>query len=183
MTGFGKTGRNFASELMDEKPDIICLSKALTGGLVPLAITSVTKEIFDGFLSDEMHKGFFHCHTYAANPLACSAAIASIDLLTSEYIQEKIKSISKAHQEFEQQISSHPKVQSVRSLGVVFALDLRAEAPRYGSLRDKLLEYFMSHGVFLRPLGNTIYIQPPYLITAKELQKIYDTIEKSLDII
>ena len=183
MTGFGKTGKYFASEQVETKPDIICLSKALTGGVVPLAITSVTKNIFEGFLSEEMHKGFFHCHTYAANPLACAAALASIELLTSKDIQNNIKRISKAHIEFSKRIDTHPKVKSTRSLGVIFALDLETKSPRYGSLRDKLLKFFMDHGVFLRPLGNTIYIQPPYVITDEELEKVYEVIEKALDLI
>ena len=98
MTGFGKTGRNFASDFIQTKPDIICLSKALTGGLVPLAITSCTEKIYKAFLSNEMAKGFFHCHTYSANPIACAAANAAIELLQAKEIQENIKVISDSHQ-------------------------------------------------------------------------------------
>tara|TARA_B110000967_G_C18819379_1_gene527820 strand:- start:106 stop:1371 length:1266 start_codon:yes stop_codon:yes gene_type:complete len=183
MTGFGKTGKNFASEFMDTKPDIICLSKALTAGLLPMAITSCTQEIYDAFLSDDISKGFFHCHTYSANPIACAAAIAGIELLKSVEIQKNIKEIIASHKIFNERIKNHPKVKSTRQLGVVFAIDLNTNNERYGGLRDKLLKFFMDRGVFLRPLGNTIYIQVPYIITKKELEKVYKTIEESLSIV
>ncbi len=183
MTGFGKTGKNFASEFMDTKPDIICLSKALTAGLLPMAITSCTQEIYDAFLSDDISKGFFHCHTYSANPVACAAAIAGIELLKSVEIQKNIKEIIASHKRFNERIKNHPKVKSTRQLGVVFAIDLNTNNERYGGLRDKLLKFFMDRGVFLRPLGNTIYIQVPYIITKKELEKVYKTIEESLSIV
>lgn len=183
MTGFGKTGRNFASDFIETKPDIICLSKALTGGLVPLAITSCTEKIYEAFLSNEMSKGFFHCHTYSANPIACEAANAAIELLQLNEIQQNIKKISASHKQFQEHICKHPKVKTARSQGVIFALDLDTKMARYGSLRDKLLAFFMERGVFLRPLGNTIYIQVPYIITKEELQKVYKTIEESLEIV
>ncbi|WP_439130603.1 adenosylmethionine--8-amino-7-oxononanoate transaminase [Polaribacter sp.] len=183
MTGFGKTGRNFASDFIETKPDIICLSKALTAGLVPMAITSCTEKIYEAFLSNEMAKGFFHCHTYSANPIACAAANAAIELLQTDEIQQNIATISEAHKTFKTKIEKHPKVKTARFLGVIFALDLDTKMARYGSLRDKLLAFFMERGVFLRPLGNTIYIQVPYVITKKELQKVYNTIEESLAIV
>ncbi len=183
MTGFGKTGRNFASDFIATKPDIICLSKALTAGLVPMAITACTEKIYQAFLSNTMAKGFFHCHTYSANPIACAAANAAITLLQTEQIQQNIKTIEEAHQKFKTQIIQHPKVKTARVQGVIFALDLKTNTERYGSLRDKLLAFFMERGVFLRPLGNTIYIQVPYVITTQQLQKVYNTIEQSLAIV
>ncbi len=181
MTGLGKTGTNFASDQVATKPDIICLSKALTAGLVPMAITSCTEEIYEAFLSNDIAKGFFHCHTYSANPIACRAALASIELLQSKEIQENIAYISNAHKTFLEEIKNHPKVTSTRCKGVILAIDLKTNANRYGTLRDKLLKLFMKDGVFLRPLGNTIYIQPPYVITKEQLDKVYSTIEKVLD--
>ncbi len=181
MTGFGKTGRYFASDYIETKPDIICLSKALTAGLVPMAITSCTQDVYDAFLSNDMAKGFFHCHTYSGNPIACAAAIAGIELLRSDGIQNNIKHIIKSHLKFNEQIQSHSKVKSTRQLGVVFAIDLNTKMERYGDLRDKLLKFFMDRGVFLRPLGNTIYIQVPYIISEAELQKVYHVIEEVLD--
>jgi adenosylmethionine-8-amino-7-oxononanoate aminotransferase len=183
MTGFGKTGKHFASNYIETKPDIICLSKALTAGLLPMAITSCTQDIYNGFLSDDMAKGFFHCHTYSANPVACAAAIAGIELLTSEEIEKNIKWISNSHKTFSDTIKYHPKVKATRHIGVIFALDINAKMERYGSLRDKLLKFFMDRGVFLRPLGNTIYIQVPYVITKQELQKVYDVITEALEIV
>ncbi|WP_223032495.1 adenosylmethionine--8-amino-7-oxononanoate transaminase [Hanstruepera marina] len=181
MTGFGKTGKYFASDYIETKPDIMCLSKALTAGLIPMAITSCTQAVFNAFLSDEMVKGFFHCHTYSGNPIACATAIAGIELLQSETIQNNIKRIIKAHQEFNETIKAHPKVKSTRQLGVVFAIDLDTKMERYGDLRDKLLKFFMERGVFLRPLGNTIYIQVPYVISKIELEKVYRVIQEALD--
>jgi adenosylmethionine-8-amino-7-oxononanoate aminotransferase len=183
MTGFGKTGKYFASDYVETKPDIICLSKALTAGLIPMAITSCTQNIYDAFLSNDMAKGFFHCHTYSANPVACAAAIAGIELLISQGIQNNIKRSIDAHSTFEKRIQNHPKVKTTRHLGVIFALDLNTKMERYGDLRDKLLKFFMDRGIFLRPLGNTIYIQVPYVITDIELQKVYQVIEDVLETI
>ncbi len=183
MTGFGKTGKHFASDHVETKPDIICLSKALTAGLLPMAITSCTQDVYDAFLSDDIAKGFFHCHTYSANPVACSAALAGIELLQSEEIQKNIQEIIASHKVFNERIQNHPKVKSTRQIGVVYALDLDTQTERYGGLRDKLLKFFMDRGVFLRPLGNTIYIQVPYVISKKQLEKVYKTIEESLAIL
>ncbi len=181
MTGFGKTGTNFACDQLEYTPDIMCLSKALTAGMFPLSITSCTQEIFDTFLSDEVHKGFFHAHTYSAHPVGCAAAIASIGLLKSSEITESRKWIEECHQDFAKGIAGHSKVQNVRVKGVVFALDLTISMDRYGNLRDKLYQFFIDRGVALRPLGNTIYILPPYVITEAQLQKIYDVIMEVLD--
>lgn len=183
MTGFGKTGKYFASLYMETKPNIICLSKALTGGLLPMALTTCSQKIYDAFYSDDISKGLFHGHTYSANPLACTAALASIELLQSEDIQNNIKVIAASHQVFGSHIKNHPKVKSIRQLGVIFALDLDVEMERYGNLRDKLFTFFMKNGVFLRPLGNTIYIQAPYVITKKQLEKVYQVIEDALEIV
>jgi adenosylmethionine-8-amino-7-oxononanoate aminotransferase len=182
MTGFGKTGVNFASEYIETQPDIICLSKALTAGLLPMAITTCTQTIFDAFYSDDLTKGLFHGHTYTANPLACRVAIAGIELLQTEEMQANIKRIEASHQSFAERITGHSKVKNIRQLGVIFAFDLDIEMERYGDLRNQLFEFFMIQGVFLRPLGNTIYILPPYVITEGELQKIYEVIEASLEL-
>ncbi|WP_298893205.1 adenosylmethionine--8-amino-7-oxononanoate transaminase [uncultured Psychroserpens sp.] len=183
MTGFGKTGKHFASDHIEIKPDIICLSKALTAGLLPMAITSCTQDIYDAFYSDEISKGLFHGHTYSANPLACTAALAGIELLISDEIQRHIKRIIESHKQFGKHIKTHPKVASVRQTGIIFALDLNVEMERYGNLRDKLFNFFMKNGVCLRPLGNTVYILAPYVITDKQLLKVYQVIEDALEMI
>ncbi len=181
MTGFGKTGKHFASLHLNTKPDVMCLSKALTGGLLPMAITSCTQDIYEAFYSDDMGKGLFHAHTYSANPLSCTAALASVTLLQTQEIQDNIERIIKSHEQFGAYIKTHAKVKSIRQTGVIFALDLNVEMSRYGGLRDKLLNFFMNRGVFLRPLGSTIYIQAPYVITTKQLEKIYTVIEQALN--
>lgn len=180
MTGFGKTGTNFASDQIETKPDIICLSKALTAGLMPMAITSCSIEVYDAFYSDDLAKGLFHGHTYTANPLACTAALAGIELLQSKEIQTSIERIIKSHEFFGAEIESHPKVASIRQCGIIFALDLNVQMERYGNLRDKLFKHFMDNGVFLRPLGNTIYILAPYIIKDEQLKKIYTSIKDVL---
>ena len=181
MTGFGKTGKNFASENLRHKPDMMCLSKALTAGMFPLSVTSCTQKIFGAFLSDEVHKGFFHAHTFSGHPLGCAAALAGIELLESDEILERRAYISQAHSNFASEINHHPKVKEVRSKGTILALDLNLEMERYGNLRDKLYQFFMEKGVILRPLGNTVYVLPPYVITNGQLQKIYDTITELLE--
>lgn len=184
MTGFGKTGKNFASDYMENKPDLICLSKSLTAGVVPMAITSCSQKIYDAFYDEDINKGFFHAHTYSANPVACSAAIAGIELLQSDEIQDNIKRITESHEQFSKKIKAHPKVKLTRQQGVIFALEVnQEEKAMYGSLRDKLFDFYMSEGVYLRPLGNTVYILPPFTISDIELQKIYSSIEKSLDLV
>jgi adenosylmethionine-8-amino-7-oxononanoate aminotransferase len=182
MTGFGKTGKHFASEYMINLPDIICLSKSLTGGLVPMAITSCNENIYNAFLSTKMEKGFFHGHTYSANPTSCTAALASIELLKSKEIQENIKMICIAHKKFNQRIKNHPKVKSTRQQGIIFAIDFDVITDRYGDLRYKLFDFYMSKGVYLRPLGNTVYILAPFIISKKQLDKIYLVIEESLNL-
>jgi len=181
MTGFGKTGKNFASDHIPVNPDIICLSKALTAGLLPMGATSCTQQVYDAFYSSEISKGLFHGHTYTANPLACMAALAGIELLQSEQIQKDIRRVIKSHQEFGLKIKEHPKVAAVRQCGIIFALDLNIKMERYGSLRDRLFNFFMEHGVFLRPLGNTIYILAPYIVTDSQLKQVYNAIELALD--
>jgi adenosylmethionine---8-amino-7-oxononanoate aminotransferase len=180
MTGFGKTGTYFASDHISEKPDVVCMSKALTAGLLPMGVTSCSQKIYDAFYSDEIAKGLFHGHTYTANPLACTAALAAVELLTSEEIQQNIRRISQSNIDFVAKFKYHPKVKNIRSKGVILAFELDVETERYGSLRNRLFNYFMENGIFLRPLGNTIYIVPPYVISEEELQKVFTALKHSL---
>ena len=181
MTGFGKTGTHFASQQLETKPDVMCLSKALTAGMVPMGITTCTQHIFDAFYDDEISKGLFHAHTYSANPIACSTAIAGIELLVSEDIQQNKKRIHQQHLDFSETLKQHSKVKSCRVKGVILAFELDVNMERYGNKRNELFQFFMENGVFLRPLGNTIYVLPPYVITKTQLQKIYDVIFKTID--
>lgn len=185
MTGFGKTGKIFAVDYLQNKPDMMCLSKALTGGTIPMAITTFTQNIFDGFFGDDINKALFHGHTFTANPTGCAAALASISLLETVEMQQNIKEINKSHKFFEQKIKEHPKIKATRVLGVIFALEIKTESQEsyYGTMRTKLYDFFIEHGIILRPIGNIVYILPPYIITKEELQKVYQTIELALEMI
>jgi adenosylmethionine-8-amino-7-oxononanoate aminotransferase len=185
MTGFGKTGRNFATDYLLNKPDMMCLSKALTGGTIPMAITSFTQEIYDGFYDDDINKALFHGHTFTANPTGCAAALASLELLQMPEMQTNIKRVNHCHLDFENKIKNHPKVRTTRVLGVIFALEIKSDKKEsyYGTLRNKLYYFFIENGVILRPVGNVVYVLPPYVITNCQLQKVYQTIEDALEII
>lgn len=185
MTGFGKTGKTFASDYLDNNPDMMCLSKALTGGTIPMAITTFTQEIFDGFYDDDTNKAFFHGHTFTANPTACAAALASINLLQTEAIQNNITRVHERHLAFELKIKSHPKVKTTRVLGVIFALEIKTETQEsyYGTMRNKLYNFFIENGVVLRPVGNIIYILPPYIISEEQLEKVYAIVEQAIEIV
>jgi adenosylmethionine-8-amino-7-oxononanoate aminotransferase len=167
---------------LTQQPDMLCLSKALTGGTIPMAITSFTQEIFDAFYSEDTNKALFHGHTFTANPTGCAAAIASLELLESAAMQEQIQAVHAQHLQFQQKMQAHPRVKTTRVLGVIFALEIQTKSDQayYGQLRNNLYAYFLENGVVLRPVGSTIYILPPYIITAEQLQKIYQVIENAL---
>ena len=185
MTGFGKTGKTFACDYLTEKPDMMCLSKALTGGTIPMAITTFTQDIFEAFYDDDINKALFHGHTFTANPTGCSAALASIELLQSQEMQDNIARVNKNHLAFQKHIESHPKVTTTRVLGVIFALEIKTESSEsyYGSMRNKLYDFFIENGVIIRPVGNIVYILPPYIITNEQLHKVYEVVEKALEIV
>jgi len=183
MTGFGKTGKTFACDHLNEQPDMMCLSKALTGGTIPMAITTFTQQLFDGFYSDDINKALFHGHTFTANPTGCAAALASFELLQSEEMQQNISRVNQSHLKFQERIGDHPKVKTSRVLGVIFALEMKTETAEsyYGTLRNQLYNFFIANGIVLRPVGNIIYILPPYIITDAQLEKIYEIIELALE--
>ena len=182
MTGFGRTGKLFSSDYLEEEPDMICLSKGITGGVLPLGATSCKKEIFEAFLSEEKHKMFFHGHSFTANSISCTAALASLDLLLDPSCQENISRIEKRHEEFCRTLSLHENVSNCRVRGTIFAADVDRENTTYfHPSRDSLYTYFIENGVLLRPLGNVIYILPPFCITDEQLGKIYQVIIDALD--
>ena len=185
MTGFGKTGKTFATDYLTNKPDMMCLSKALTGGPIPMAITTFTQEIFDGFYDDDINKALFHGHTFTANPTGCAAALASLELLQTPEMQANIERVNQSHLEFEDKIKYHPKVKTTRVLGVIFALEIKTslEESYYGNLRNKLYNFFIENGIIIRPVGNIVYVLPPYIMTNNQLQKVYQTIENALEIV
>lgn len=185
MTGFGKTGKTFATDYLVEKPDMMCLSKALTGGTIPMAITTFSSVIFEAFYDDDINKALFHGHTFTANPTGCAAALASLELLQTNEMQVNIIRVNKSHLDFQERIKNHPKVTVTRVLGVIFALEIKTEtaASYYGGLRNKLYNFFIENGVILRPVGNIVYILPPYIISEEQLEKVYQVVENALEIV
>lgn len=185
MTGFGRTGKFFASDYLKHKPDIICLSKGITGGVMPLGVTSCAQFIYEAFLSDDKMKTFFHGHSYTANPTACSAALASLDLFDRKQPFTDIERITQQHQLFLQKIKSHPALADVRQLGTILAFEIKTkEQTNYlNSLAEAISSFFMGRGIILRPLGNIVYILPPYCISNQDLQYIYAAVEQFLETI
>jgi adenosylmethionine-8-amino-7-oxononanoate aminotransferase len=181
MTGFGRTGKLFASDYLTNKADLMCFSKGLTGGTMPLGITTCTQDIYDAFLSDDKLKTLFHGHSFTANPVACAASNASFDLLMQPETQNNINRIVSKHQEFAIEIANNPKLKNIRQKGTIIALEWDIEATSYfNNIRDTLYNFFLSKNILLRPLGNILYIMPPYCISNGDLDYIYNNIKLAL---
>ena len=178
MTGFGRTGTFFATDQLSEKPDIYCLSKGITGGVMALGVTSCTKKIYDAFISEDKSKTFFHGHSYTANPIACTAAIASLDLLEKTTTWKNIKRITQKHSAFKKRVINHKNIAYIRHLGTIVAIELKTQnsTSYFHPIRDKAYDFFIKRGIILRPLGNILYILPPYCINNKDLNYIYSAI-------
>jgi adenosylmethionine-8-amino-7-oxononanoate aminotransferase len=173
----------FACDHLKNEPDIICVSKGITGGTLPLGVTACAEKVVSAFVSSDFSKTFFHGHSYTANPIACAAANASFDLLTGSNCQKQINRISELHSAFVNRISNHEKIADARSLGTILAIELRTEegSSYSNDLRKKIYPFFLERDILLRPLGNTIYILPPYVIEEWELNVVYSAIEEFLD--
>ena len=182
FTGFGRTGKPFACDHLNVRPDVMCFSKGLTGGTMAFGLTTCTQDIYDAFLSDDRLKTLFHGHSYTANPVACAAALASLDLFLQPLTVNNINRIAIAHERFAIKIKHHPKIKTVRQTGTILAMEWETghDTSYFNTLRDKLYNYFLAAGIILRPLGNVVYILPPYCITDSELQYVYNTIEQAL---
>jgi len=182
MTGFGRTGKFFASDHLQSKPDIVCLSKGLTGGYLPLGVTSCAQYIYEAYLSDDKTKTFFHGHSYTANPLACSAALASLDLMEKPETFDQIRMVEAEHKKFVIEIEKHQACKEVRVRGTILAIELNSteETHYLNSLAGKINSYFLERGILLRPLGNVFYVLPPYCITKEELHYVYKNIREFL---
>ena len=181
LTGFGRTGRMFACERAGVTPDLLCVAKGLTGGFLPLAATIVSDRVHEAFTGGDRSRAFFHGHSYTANPIACAAANASLRIFETEPVWERIATIEKVHAARLPGFATHPCVADVRYIGTVTAIELKAADPGYlSSLRPLLYQFFLNRGVLLRPLGNVVYILPPYVITPDQLNFVYDAIHDSL---
>jgi adenosylmethionine-8-amino-7-oxononanoate aminotransferase len=183
MTGFGRTGKYFASDHVKNKPDIICLSKGLTGGYMPLGVTSCAEFIFNEFISSDKTKTFFHGHSYTANPTACTAALASLDVLEEKNTWNSIERINSSHKNFLRKITGHKALKEVRLCGTILAFEIKTEETTHylNEAGEGIAEYFIKKGILFRPLGNVFYILPPYCISDQDLEYIYSEIESFLD--
>ena len=180
MTGFGRTGKLFASEYMEERPDIICLSKGLTGGTMALGVTACTDRIYQAYLSDDKLKTFFHGHSFTANPLACTAALASLDLLMLEDCFNQIEWITEQNIAFAKKLTTYDlrlTIKNIRTLGTIIAFEIAEGKDEYlNNIAGNITQKALDEGVYIRPLGNTVYIMPPYCITEEELEIVYEVI-------
>jgi adenosylmethionine-8-amino-7-oxononanoate aminotransferase len=183
FTGFGRTGEPFACNHVGTKPDVMCFSKGLTGGTMAMGLTTCTQQIYNAFLSEDSLKTLFHGHSYTANPVACAAALASMDLFLEDLTGLNIKRIASAHSRFAEKIKGHARIRTIRQTGTILAMEWETgtNTSYFSSLRDRLYEYFLEAGIILRPLGNVLYILPPYCITDEQLHYIYAKIESALE--
>jgi adenosylmethionine-8-amino-7-oxononanoate aminotransferase len=185
MTAWGRTGKYFAMDHCNVKPDIVCLSKGLTGGVLPLGLTVATNQIYEAFLSDDKLKALLHGHSFTGNPLACAAACASLDIFEMDETWENIQRIESSHGFFKVQIEQHPFVKEARVLGTILAIEIETgEGNTYFStIRDKAYAFFLENGLLVRPLGNIIFINPPYCMTDGQLESFQDVLKRFLDLL
>jgi adenosylmethionine-8-amino-7-oxononanoate aminotransferase len=182
MTGWGRTGTLLACEQADVIPDILCLSKGLTGGAMPLAVTLATAAIFEAHWSTDRAKQFFHSSSYTANPIACAAANANLAIWREEPVLARIAVLAARQSEGLAQLANLPNTSNHRQLGTIIALDVNVESTGYlSALAPRLLEFFRKQGLLLRPLGNTIYVMPPYSIEAADLRRLHAGIADAVE--
>jgi adenosylmethionine-8-amino-7-oxononanoate aminotransferase len=182
MTGWGRTGTRFACEQADVTPDIACYSKGLTGGSLPLAVTLCRADIFDAHYSTDRTKTFFHSSSYTANPIACAAALANLEIWRDEPVMERIRHLAAVHGERLDRFRGDRRFTNVRQLGTIAALDVvTSDAGYLANIGPALYQRFLARGLLVRPLGNTIYIMPPYCSTESELDLVYEAIEEIAD--
>lgn len=183
MTGFGRLETMFASEQTEIKPDIMCLSKGLTAGVLPMGLTVATEEVYRGFYDDDKSKALMHGHSFTANPIGCAAAIAGLELWESDEVQQQRNDLMERQAAFAKKLEEHTMATNIRVSGTLLALDVRSDenSSYHHGLRDKLYAYFIEQGVLIRPLGNVLYVLPPYTITESELQQVHDSIWNCLD--
>ncbi|MER8753122.1 adenosylmethionine--8-amino-7-oxononanoate transaminase [Mesorhizobium sp. M1050] len=180
MTGWGRTGTIFACEQASISPDILCTSKGLTGGTIPLAVTLAADAIFQAHYSDDRKKTFFHSSSYTANPIACAAALANIEIWRDEPVAERIAALSAMQAAGLRRFRDNSFFTDCRATGTIAALDLRTGSAGYlAEIGSKLRAFFLDRGLLVRPLGNVLYLLPPYCIAGDELERLYDAIEEA----
>lgn len=183
FTGFGRTGKTFACDYLVNKPDLMSLSKGITGGSLPLGVTVCSDKIVAAFQSAESVKTFFHGHSFTANPITCAAANTSLTLLLDNECQKQIQLIASSHQQFIHTIAQKKSVQEARSLGTILAIELRTanETSYFNSIRSRIYTHFLERNILLRPLGNVLYFLPPYVINTDQLNEVYREIILFID--
>lgn len=178
MTGFGRTGKRFAADHLTQQPDMMCFSKGLTGGTMAMGLTTCTSAIYDAFLSDDKQKTFFHGHSYTANPVACAAALASLDLVEAPEFVENLDRVTASHAAFAQTLQGKPGIKECRQTGTILAVEYDVNTTSYfNNIGQIFYQYALSEGVLLRPLGNIMYVLAPYCITEEQLEKVYQVLE------
>lgn len=182
MCGFGRTGTMFASEQLTNSPDIMCLSKGLTGGAMALGVTATSERIYNGFYLDEREKAFLHGHSFAGNPLACAAVNANLDLFEKEETKTNIRRICNQQAEFANRIAQNKLVEEARVLGTILAIELATidGASYFSTKGTDAYEYFLSKGIVMRPLGNVLIVMPPYCISNEDLGYVHSAITSYL---
>lgn len=181
LTGFGRTGKMFASDLANIVPDLMCVSKGITGGFLTMGVTLCTDRVEAAFRSENRLHTFYHGHSYTGNALACAAANASLQIFDDEPVFDRISTITRIHVERLAHLRSFHQVGDTRQIGTVAALELRVDDPGYlSSLRPKLYNFFLDRSVLLRPLGNVVYVLPPYVISPDDLHRVHDVILEAI---
>jgi adenosylmethionine---8-amino-7-oxononanoate aminotransferase len=181
LTGFGRTGKMFACDLANVVPDLMCVSKGITGGFLSMGVTLCTDRVEAAFRSENRMHTFYHGHSYTGNALACAAANANLRIFEDEPVFDRISTVARIHGERLAQLGSLHQVGEVRQIGTMGAVELLADDAGYlSAMRPKLYGFFLDHGVLLRPLGNVVYVLPPYVIEPDELHHVYDVIVEAI---
>ena len=171
----------FACDLAGITPDLMCLSKGITGGFLPMGVTLCSDRVEFAFRSENRLHTFYHGHSYTGNALACAAAVESLRIFEDEPVFERIGTIAEIHCERLAELKNFAQVGDVRQIGTIGAIELRADDAGYlSAMRPKLYQFFLERGVLLRPLGNVVYVLPPYVIAADELNHVYDVIVEAV---
>jgi adenosylmethionine-8-amino-7-oxononanoate aminotransferase len=174
----------FACRQAGIAPDLMCLSKGLTGGFLPMGVTLATSEIYDAFYSPDRSKTFFHSSSFTGNAITCAAAVANLEIWESEPVQARIDAISAHHAATLPALRNRPEVFDVRQTGTIAAIELRVPDAGYlASLGPKLNAFYLEHDVLLRSLGNVVYVLPPFCVRADELDRVYGLIDESLALV
>ena len=182
MTGWGRTGTLFACDQAGICPDILCTSKGLTGGAMPLAATLCTSEIFDAHVSTDRRKTFFHSSSYTANPIACAAAVANLEIWANEPVQARMDRLTALQEKALRRFANDRRFMNIRQTGTIAALDMAVGSEGYlADIGPRLRSFFRDRHLLIRPLGNVVYLMPPYCVSEAEIDRLYDAIDEAAD--